>query len=380
MFFDIFCQFGHHVFLNSADIYGDYKAIPKPPTDQSAPTPLLVLYLSGDLGLGARIKAALARRNQCVRLVQTCQQALTVLGQDRFDAMALDHSLSGETGLDVLPRLGPRTERLPVVYITGSGDARLALQAIRAGADEYVIEEPVPEFYDLLVAAFENVVEYWRVKQQKADAEAAVREARDRAELLLQEVNHRVANSLGLVAAMVRLQATALTDPAATAALQETQARISAIAGVHQRLYTSNRIGLVEIDDYLSHLIGELQTSLTDDEHPYRIRLIAERVTIPISKAISLGIIVGELVTNAFKYAYAPGAPGEIRVCVTQNPPAQVHLTVEDDGRGFDPHAPARGTGLGSKILEAMASSLKASVDYAPGALGTRVKMVFAIA
>ncbi|KJV10712.1 hypothetical protein VZ95_03060 [Elstera litoralis] len=341
--------------------------------------PLKTLYLDDDAGLGVLVKKAMSRRGHNVVPVTNSQEAFDLLAQGGFDVMALDHSLVGETGLDVLARLGPRTERLPVVYVTGSADARLALQALRAGADEYVIKDTAAEFYDLLIAAIENVTERWRLKRQRADDEKAVREARDRAELLLQEVNHRVANSLGLVAAMVRMQSAALSDPGAIAALQETQARITAIAGVHRRLYTSDRIGLVEIDDYLEHLVGELQTSLADDEHPYSIRLNAERLTIPIDKAVSVGVIVGELVTNAFKYAYDPGAPGEIRVSMRQDPVAIVHLTVEDDGQGFDPRLPSRGTGLGSKILGAIAASLKAVVDYPSTASGTRVRVTFSL-
>ncbi len=341
-------------------------------------TPIRVLYLDDDAGLGVLVKKALARRGHNVVPVVNSAQAFECLAQGGFDVMALDHSMPGETGLDVLARLGPRSERLPVVYVTGSADARLALQAIRAGADEYVIKDTATEFYDLLIAAIENVTERWRLKRQKAEDEQAVREARDRAELLLQEVNHRVANSLGLVAAMVRMQSAALADPAAIAALQETQARITAIAGVHRRLYTSDRIGLVEVDDYLEHLVGELQASLADEEHPYPIRLSAERLTIETDKAVSLGVIVGELVTNAFKYAYDVGATGEIRVSVQQQAPAAVIiLTVEDDGKGFDPQSASQGTGLGSKILAAMATSLKATVAYVPRPSGTCVTVTF---
>ncbi len=340
---------------------------------------LRVLYLDDDVGLGILVRKALARRGHSVTHVTDSQQAFDLLVQGGFDAIALDHSMPGETGLDVLASLAARGERLPVVYVTASADARLALQAIRAGANEYVVKDSSAEFYDLLIAAIENVTERWRLKQQRAADQKAVLQARDRAELLLQEVNHRVANSLGLVVAMVRMQSTTLSDPAAIAALQETQARITAIAGVHRRLYISDHIGLVDIEDYLGHLVGELQTSLADEDHPYEIRLSAERLTIPTDKAISLGVIVGELVTNAFKYAYAIRAPGEIRVSVRRDEGAAITLIVEDDGQGFDPQSPNRGTGLGSKILKAMASSLKAAVAYPPYPAGTRVQVTFPI-
>ncbi|WP_228259463.1 sensor histidine kinase [Siculibacillus lacustris] len=339
--------------------------------------PIRVLYIDDDPGLGVLVQKAFARRGHSVVHVTDGAAGFARLAAGDIDVIALDHSLPGETGLDVLARLGPRSERPPVVYVTGSADARIAVQAIKAGADEYVIKDVSGEFYELLIAGVEHVLERWRLRRQKAEDEKAVRHARDRAEMLLQEVNHRIANSLGLVAAMVRMQATVLSDPAAVQALQETQARITAIAGVHRRLYTSDRIGLVEIDDYLGHLCGELQDSLADDDHPYEVVLEAERIEVSTDKAVSLGVIIGELVTNAFKYAYQKGRLGTIRVVVATREDGIVRLTVEDDGAGYDPSGPVRGTGLGSKILAAMATNLAAVVTQDREAPGTRIQVDF---
>ncbi|MDR3494989.1 MAG: histidine kinase dimerization/phosphoacceptor domain -containing protein [Ancalomicrobiaceae bacterium] len=341
--------------------------------------PIRVLYIDDDQGLGVLVRKALARHGHEVVHVVDSEAGFRRLAEGDIDVIALDHSMPGETGIDVLCRLGPRGTRPPVVYVTGSADARIAVQAIRSGADEYVIKETTGEFFELLIAAVEQVLDRWRLRSQKAENEKAVRDALDRAELLLQEVNHRVANSLGMVAAMVRMQATLLSDPVAIQALQETQARISAIAGVHRRLYTtSERIGRVEIDDYFRHLTDELQSSLADDEHPHRVTVVrADRIEVPIDKAVSLGVMLSELVTNAFKYAYDMGHPGEIRVTIEIVGENSARMTLEDDGTGFDPDGPVRGTGLGSKILAAMATNLGAVVELDRDAPGTRIHIDF---
>jgi two-component sensor histidine kinase len=357
-----------------------FPAVDSPAPIAAAPEiggSIRVLYLDANVGLGLKVKHALEEQGLRVTPVATSHEAFVLLGQQVFDVIAVEHAMPPETGLDVLARLGPRHARSPVIYVTGSADARLVLQALRRGADEYVIKDSSPEFYELLMTAIGNVIERWRLKTQKAEDERAVREARDRAELLLEEVNHRIANSLGLVVAMVRLQAAVVSDPAAISALQETQARINAIAGVHRRLYTSDHIGRVEISDYLANLVEELQTSLADDAHPCTLRLTAERLTITTDKAISVGIIVGELVTNAFKHAYGVGQSGDIRISIALTPPERVCLTVEDDGRGFDPQLSSLGTGLGIKILAAMATSLNAVVQHPAQKCGTRVQLEF---
>jgi two-component sensor histidine kinase len=340
--------------------------------------PLTVLFIDDDEGLSALVRKALAKRGHDLVAVGDSEAGLKRLAEGDIDVIALDHELVGESGLDVLEKLGPRGPRPPVVYVTGSADARTAISAIRSGADEYVLKESAAEFFELLIAAIEQVYERWRLKRQEKDNELAIRLARDRAETLLHEVNHRVANSLGLVAAMVRMQANALSEPSAVRALHETQTRINAIAGVHRRLYVSDQIGLVEVDDYLTHLIGELQESLTDAEHRHRIAFRSDALTVHVDKAISLGVIVGELVTNAYKYAYPPATEGEIRVSLETLTPI-CRLTVEDDGKGFSPDALAIGTGLGAKITHAMASNLGGSLKKEPTEKGARFVVDFPI-
>ena len=101
-----------------------------------------------------------------------------------------------------------------------------------------------------------------KLRRDKERADREIREARDRAELLLSEVNHRVANSLALVSSLARLQAKGVADESARLALHEMQARIAAIAGVHRRLYTSPDVRSVDMDIYLASLVRELGAAM----------------------------------------------------------------------------------------------------------------------
>jgi DNA-binding NtrC family response regulator len=118
---------------------------------------LNVLFIDDDAGLSALVQKALARRGHEVFSAIDGETGLKRLACDDIDVIALDHELAGESGLDFLERLGPRGPRPPVVYVTGSADARTAISAIRAGADEYVIKESAAVFFEQLIAAVEKV-------------------------------------------------------------------------------------------------------------------------------------------------------------------------------------------------------------------------------
>jgi two-component sensor histidine kinase/CHASE3 domain sensor protein len=207
------------------------------------------------------------------------------------------------------------------------------------------------------------------------DRTTALVQARDRAETLLTEVNHRVANSLALVASLVRLQSNSLSDPSARQALNETEARIHAISSVHKRLYTSGNTTVVDLDEYLSSLLQNVETSMRNEGHGASLRYELEPVKLPTDSSVNLGVIVTEWVTNAFKYAYPNGA-GEVRVKLKRLADGQGELVVEDDGVGRAP-GPAKGSGLGSRIVSAMARTIGAEIDYIARQPGTGARVAF---
>jgi len=210
-----------------------------------------------------------------------------------------------------------------------------------------------------------------RVKLRTTD----LARARDRAEALVAEVNHRVANSLSLVASMVALQAKGLTGEARDA-LDETEARIYAVASVHQRLYSSGDVRSVPLDEYLAGILDHLEKSMRAQGSGASLRYDLEPLKLKTDASVSLGVVATELVTNAFKYAY-PDKRGEVRVSLKGLSGERIELAVEDDGVGRNGMGRAKGTGLGTRIVSAMAGSLGGEIQYVDRNPGTAARLVF---
>ena len=338
--------------------------------------PIRLLYIDDDRGLSRLVQKELGRHGYEVTLAADGDEGVAALDADDFDICALDHYMPGRDGLDVLPDILHRPAPPPVVYVTGAQEGRIAVAALRAGAADYVIKDVSEDFTALLRSALEDALLRRRLERENEEAQEQVRIARDRAEAMLREVNHRVGNSLQLVSTFMSLQLRHMADEGARDALREAQARIEAVAHVHRRLYTSGDMETVDMQAYLDGLVGELTKSLGSDAASPNITLQAEPMRVSTDQAVSLGVIVTELVTNAVKYAYAAGEAGEIRVSLAPDTSGRAILTVEDDGPGLGDGKP-KGTGLGGKIITAMASGLRSAVEFDGAHKGVRARLAF---
>jgi two-component sensor histidine kinase len=163
--------------------------------------------------------------------------------------------------------------------------------------------------------------------------------------------------------------------------LEDTERRIDAIAQVHRRLYTTDDVEGVDMKDYLEALVDELGEAWASDDPKRALKVRVESIRLPTDRAVSMGVIVNELVSNAFKYAYGPSSPGEVRVSLTRDGSDGIYvLAVEDDGVGLGAEPRTQGSGLGSRLIRAMAQSLKTSVEYDSSAGGVRAVLRGAIA
>jgi two-component sensor histidine kinase len=118
---------------------------------------------------------------------------------------------------------------------------------------------------------------------------------------------------------------------------------------------------------------------MRNEGHGASLSYELDPLKLPTDTSINLGVVVTELVTNAFKYAY-PGRNGAVRVRLKNLPDRQIELVVEDDGVGRNEGTPIKGTGLGTRIVKAMATTMGADIEYLPRTPGTGARLTFPLA
>ncbi len=343
-----------------------------------------VLYIDDDPGIARLVQRHLQRAGFRVTLASCGADGLALAGTERFDAIGLDHYMPGQDGLEVLEALSEQENAAPVIFVTGAEEPRIAVTALKNGAADYVVKDVHGTFIELLGSSIAQEITRSRLQREHEAAAREVRESRDRLAalasqqaVLLREVNHRVANSLQLITSLIEMQARRVSDPAARQMLRQAAERVDAVTMVHRRLYTGDNVEFVEMNAYLAGLVDELERAtqtaeLTEDALQRRIQLTAETIQVETDKAVPIGLMVNELVTNALKYAYPSGEPGQVRVQLVRAE-GGLKLIVEDDGIGYPERESApKGSGLGSLIVGSMASTLKATVELDRGHRGTR--------
>lgn len=175
---------------------------------------------------------------------------------------------------------------------------------------------------------------------------------------LLKEVNHRVKNSLQLVASMLRLQVASVNDETVRRLLGDAKARVMAIARAHERLYKTTDFTQLDVCNYLKEVCADLDGGALHVEGPDGIRIETDR-------AIPLALVVIELVTNSLKYAYPEEDHGPVWVKVARLSGDVLEVSVCDEGvglpEGFDPEATP---GFGMRLVRAFAQRLDATLEF----------------
>ena len=215
-----------------------------------------------------------------------------------------------------------------------------------------------------ILLAFTDITARRAIEREKQDLLERTEELLALQQTLLQEMQHRVANSLQIIASILMLKARAVASEETRRHLRDAHQRVMSVAEVQAHLHASGGVDKIAVSAYLTKLCGSLAKSMIGEDHPIALEVIADDGEIGSDKAVSLGLIVTELMINAVKYAFPVAKPGA-RVLVTYASTGDGWmLTVADNGVGKTADLEsAKHGGLGTVIVDALVKQLGAGME-----------------
>ncbi len=231
------------------------------------------------------------------------------------------------------------------------------------------------EFSEQDIAFLQGAANILGMAIEQQQYQRKLKAALDRHQVLLKEVNHRVKNSLQVVSSMLQLQARSVGDPELSERLNEASTRVNAVGRAYERLAYNADYENIDLVEYLRQIVGDLQPTVA----PCKIEFDApEEIQFAADRAILVGLILNELVSNAGKYAYPDRPGGSIWVRLVLQPDNKsILVSVRDEGVGLPPGFDATASkGLGTRLVNALSKQLGAELTRPMSPIGTDCQLL----
>jgi chemotaxis protein methyltransferase CheR len=292
----------------------------------------------------------------------TRDRPLFLLGGGRWDIpelrVFLQEIISKHTpmeGFDIehdLPGLGRRTMRLNARQVIYADSARTTI-----------------------LLAFKDVTERQTIEKEKEDLHRSTEALLREKNILLQEMEHRVANSLQIIASILMMKAKAVSSSEARQNLRDAHQRVMSVAEVQRHLHATDGVDQIDVGPYLSTLCVSLASSMIGDSQPIAVNVMADIGHIGSHQAVSLGLIVTELVINAVKYAFPTSKVGATIQVSYEIFGTEWKLIVADNGVGKPDGVKSGSGGLGTAIVQSLVKQLDAVIETTSDPNGVSVSV-----
>jgi two-component sensor histidine kinase/CheY-like chemotaxis protein len=338
---------------------------------------LLVDDNADDRALVARELAAVEPRAEVIEIDRA--EALDgVMAEGWLDLAVVDYALRWSDGIQVTNRLRAANPAMAIVMFTGSGNEEVAVDAMKAGLDDYVPKGQ--RHMGRLQAAIRSALGRSRDRRALATAEGHLRRSLAQQRLLLRELHHRVKNNLQLVVSLIRLRGAREEDPRIRQMMADMAERVQSLARVQDKIYATDDLSRVDFRGYLEAVAGSL-SSMHGNSHVVVRFAGAERLDVPVERAVPLGLMCYELLLNAFRHAFPNRPTGEVVIRVADSA-SPAEILIEDDGIGFNPPRAEDGLGegqpdtLGWALVRELAIEADVEIGIEPReGGGTRIRL-----
>ncbi len=224
-----------------------------------------------------------------------------------------------------------RVSELQTKYESAKKEATIAIQK------EKIDQQQLVQWFSFGAGALLLVVAgllYWGYRTKQRNNEV-LQQKNDEIALLLKEIHHRVKNNLQIIASLLNLQSSHVKDETALDAMRESKTRVESMSLIHQKLYSTDNLTVVEMQPYLHELGDTILQTFGIEQGRVVLKYQVDPIALDVDTAIPLGLIINELVTNSLKYAFPDAQTGEIEILLKKEAGAGLLLRVSDNGKGL---------------------------------------------
>lgn len=354
--------------------------------------PLRLLHVEDSLSDAAFTERALTKAGYTVssERVVNAREMRAALGKNCWDLIIADYRLPEFDAPSALMLLHESGFDIPFIVVSGAMGEDLAVAMMRAGAQDYLLKDDLAR----LAPAVEREIRDAHTRRQREQAEAALSESEQRfslqraalerqtallqqRETMLREIHHRVKNNMQVMSSLLNLQSRVASNPEISRMLQENQNRIQSMALLHEILYQSEDLAVVDFSKYVRRMVEHLFRSYGVDNRQISLRAELDAVALELDDALPCGLLISEVVSNSLKHGFPEGRRGEVRISLRPQPVGSVSLVLSDSGVGLPPGLDwTTSRSLGLRLVRALGLQLRASLEIRSQG-GTEVKLVF---
>jgi two-component sensor histidine kinase len=344
---------------------------------------ITVLFVEDNETIRLLYKRLLTSRVGTFLIAENGQEGLELYKKYAPDLIITDISMPIMDGLEMIRYIKTDNPEVRVIVMSAYSIKEYFLEAINLGVNGYLIKPVEAKKLFSLIDDLSGTIllkrELEAKEMERRAAEEGLKKSLDEKEILLKEVHHRVKNNMQIISSILKMQQRQVDDPRLKEVLEESQNRIHSMALVHENLYSNENLSKILFSNYVKSMAGNLARTFSRSQNNIQLEFDIEDVYMPLDTGIPCGLIINELLSNSFKYAFPDSNSGVIRIQLKNIGHDNFEMEVSDNGIGINGGFNIENSkSLGMKIVTKLVQQIEGTLNY-DFSKGTKFKIKFKI-
>ncbi len=340
-----------------------------------------VLFVDDNDTIRQLYRRILEKHVNYLYIAENGSHGLELYRKHKPDLVITDMVMPVMNGLEMVKEIKKIEPEAKFVVMSAYSEKDSFVESIHLGVDGYLMKPVEAKKLLSLIDEFAGITlmkwELERKEKKRREAEEYLKKSLEEKDVLLREVHHRVKNNMQIISSILSMQSRNIDDPRLKEVLQESQNRIHSMALIHENLYNHKSLANIMFSSYVKSLTGNIARTYANQQAKIKFDYQIDDAYLPMDLAIPCGLIINELISNSFKYAFINKTKGIISIHFDNLEDKQYVLTVADDGVGIPAEVNIKKTkSLGMKILHKLVQQIEGELqsDFSNG---TKFTMTF---